>query len=144
MAAFSWGLTLTVAAAAFVFFERDAHLTEHAEPAHRRPGPRTRLGEGIIRSSIGLQFVGLLGYLVYDSLMTPCMPYTLTCYCLYYPGFVCYVLDRPRDGKWFGAHDLFHLAVIAGHLCSLIGDVADMHTHCAANVTRWGSAAGGW
>ena len=124
--------TLLVALAAFTLFETDSAFTDFRHPQHAKPGPRTRLGETLIKALLGSQFCLAFGVgMVWRALATPCAPYTAIWF-TYIPGFVAYVTDQPRDGRWWGAHDVFHVAVVAGHALSVVGDAVDLATECAA------------
>lgn len=75
---------------------------------------------------MAVQFIGLLGYLVWAILSTPTLfhSYWLTTliYFIYAPGFVLYILKWPKNEK-FGYHEGFHTSVIAGHVASMLFDL---------------------
>jgi len=124
--------TVLVAIVAFALFETDSAFTCFRDPQHARPGPRTQLGETLIKALLGAQFCFGFGVgMVWRALGTACAPYTAIWF-TYVPGFVAYVIDRPADGRWWGAHDLFHVCVIAGHVVSAVCDAVDLVTECAA------------
>ena len=107
-------LTGACAVAAFALFERKG---------------TSMLGELLIKAILGIQFVVLFGYMVHDLLQTSCAPHTVIWF-TYLPGFVVYVLKYPKDGNKFGAHDVFHVFIIAGHFVSCTCDIVNVQWDC--------------
>ena len=81
------------------------------------------------KAILGIQFVFLFGYMVHDFLQTSCASHTVIWF-TYLPGFVAYVLKYPKDGRWYGAHDVFHAFIIAGHLVSCTCDIVNVQWDC--------------
>lgn len=139
MAAAGFVATGLVGCAAFWLFETDVTHTCFHDPSGRWPpksasGKRTKAGRCCILGLMGLQFFGLFGYMVWHSMRTACAPYTVTWW-LHLPGIICYVSRLPRDGPKWGAHDLFHVSVIAGFVASMVMDTVNtVGWDCAANV----------
>ena len=98
-----------VAAPAYLYLEREFYARE------------SELAESLIKLMFATQFFGCFSWMVYLALQTNCAVYTLI-YFIYAPGVVLYALNWPRDNELYGAHDLFHVAVILGHLSSAFFD----------------------
>lgn len=104
---------------AFAVFERGA-----------RRGASAASAEASIKVLLGVQFVLCFGYMVHEALMTQdCGLYT-TIWFVYLPGVVLYVLQWPEDGADLGAHDIFHVCVVCGHLLSAWFDLANLRDAC--------------
>ena len=128
--------TACLAACAFLLFETDATPTCYHDPSGRTkpkplPGPRTTLGRMCILGLMGLQFFVGFTYMVYLALPTACAPNTII-YFTYLPGILLYAFQWPRDGPRWGAHDLFHNFVVAGHVVSAACDYVNVSLDCAA------------
>ena len=107
-----------VGCAAFALFDR---------------GASSQRGEAVIKAALGVQYVLLFGYMVYTALGTPCAPHTLIWF-TYLPGFVAYTIKRPTDGSSWGAHDVFHVFVLLGHVMSAACDAINVTWDCASAV----------
>ena len=135
-----FGATCLVACAAFALFERDGS---------------SRAGEVVIKLTLGVQYIFLFGYMVIVALQTPCAPHAIIWF-TYLPvspadhesravapttivravppscvqGFVAYTLGRPVDGPAWGAHDVFHVCVLLGHVMSAGCDTVNVPWQC--------------
>ena len=69
--------------------------------------------------------------MVHRALRTACAPHTAIWF-TYLPGFAAYTLHWPRDGREWGAHDVFHLFVLLGHVLSAVCDTINVSWDCAA------------
>mmetsp|Transcript_1488 Transcript_1488/g.4204 ORF Transcript_1488/g.4204 Transcript_1488/m.4204 type:complete len:111 (+) Transcript_1488:163-495(+) len=52
---------------------------------------------------------------------------------IYAPGLILYVLKKPKN-QTFGFHEWFHSSVIAGHIASMIFDLRNIVSPCAAGL----------
>jgi hypothetical protein len=90
-----------------------------------------KVGHTSVKAVMGVQFVGLLGYLVSMGFMhgpPACRVHTLL-FAIYAPGLVCYVLKRPKS-SFFGFHEIFHSSVILGHSTSMVLDILNVLRPC--------------
>jgi predicted membrane channel-forming protein YqfA (hemolysin III family) len=106
--------TCTVGVAGFTLFERI---------------PDSRLGEQIIKATLGAQYLVLFGYMVVAALRTPCAPHTVIWF-TYLPGFAAYTFQWPKDRPTWGAHDVFHAFVLLGHVMSAGCDAVNAGWEC--------------
>jgi hypothetical protein len=125
----SFGATLVVGVAAFALFERKGDAGLSSSPI--RAEFATSTGEVVIKAMLGLQFVGIFGYLVYQALQTSCAPHTAIWF-MYLPGFVAYTLGIPANNPRWGAHDVFHVFVLLGHILSASLDALNVRWDCIA------------
>ena len=124
--------TLLVVLIAFHLFETDPKFTSPLNPCGARVGPRTMLGSVLIKLILGAQFCLGLGLgMVGRELFTPCAPYVAIWF-FDVPGFIAYCLNRPADGRWWGAHDVFHVFIVGGNAMSLLCDAVNLVVECAA------------
>ena len=96
--------------------------------------------ETLIKGLMFVQFIPCFGYMVFEALRaSDCGIYTLIWF-TYLPGVVVYVLQIPSDGTFYGAHDLFHVFVILGHLASAAFDAWNLTSvgcRCLDASTQW-------
>ena len=96
--------------------------------------------ETLIKGLMFVQFIPCFGYMVFEALRaSDCGIYTLIWF-TYLPGVVVYVLQIPSDGTFYGAHDLFHVFVILGHLASAAFDAWNLTSdgcRCLDASAQW-------
>ena len=104
-----------------------------------RRGAKAAGAEGGIKLLLAVQFLPCFGYMVQQALVSAdCGAYTLIWF-VYLPGVVIYVLQWPKDGELIGAHDIFHVCVVCGHLLSSFFD--DMNLRDGCRITHAASTA---
>ena len=104
----------------------------------------TTFGETAVKAVMFVQFIPCFGHMVFDALRSSdCGVYTLIWF-TYLPGVVVYILQIPSDGPLYGAHDLFHVSVILGHLASAAFDAWNLTgagCNCLNASSEWASCS---
>ena len=98
-----------------------------------------KAGHSLIKVILGVQFVGMLGYLVSRCVLGSACAVNALIFVVYAPGLILYVLQRPKHPV-FGFHEWFHTSVLAGHVASMAFDLADIVSpcaRCAGTLTKW-------
>lgn len=82
-----------------------------------------------VQALMAVQFLGLMGFLVWTILSSPALftafGINVFIYGIYAPGFALYVLRRPKRDD-FGYHEYFHAFVITGHVASMVLDLRNL------------------
>jgi len=91
-----------------------------------------KLGHTSVKIIMAIQFVVLLGYLCACATPAACMSNAII-FWIYAPGLILYVLKKPKN-QTFGFHEWFHSSVIAGHIASMIFDLRNIVSPCAAGL----------
>lgn len=88
-----------------------------------------------MKAILGIQFVALYFYLLvcFVSTANATCEWNIVIWFTYLPGILCYAL-KPLLPKFnhIGPHEIFHVFVVLGHVCSMWFDVANMVRPCAA------------
>ncbi|KAJ1447413.1 hypothetical protein M885DRAFT_542899 [Pelagophyceae sp. CCMP2097] len=80
-----------------------------------------RKGHLLVKLTLAVQFVGLLGALVLAALRMPLWS-GVSVYLCYTPGFILYATKWPKNPK-FGYHEYFHSSTLLGHVVSMALDL---------------------